>query len=129
MRQLTSPDRLETENQNVTDHDKLEAAIERKFVLNRDGALRNAHDADVQFIEDAKALLELPGDYPRLDIPDLSEDDDDEDEIIADIRDEAESMLFEYGYWVQPGASPGDYTIYKDLTDEEQEYLRENAAF
>jgi len=97
--------------------DRLQFSIDSKCIIARDGSrgrfLSNC------LILDACGLLEQ-------EVPEGIEEysEPDENGNIYEIATEMETKLFEAGYTV---ISNDGYLIYKDLTDEENEYLNENA--
>lgn len=105
-------------------NDALHNAIETKFVLNREGAaLRTAEELTQVFIDDACALLDV-NPQPLTNSPCIFDCDEDvECEHPRDRSDDAreyEEKLNAAGYSV---VWDDGYVIYKDLTDEEAEYL------
>jgi len=91
--------------------DNLTFSIDTKFVGNREGSCsRTATELAEVFISDACHLL-------SIDEPELLEEDE---EFIHDIAREYEDKLNDADYTV---IWDDGFFIYKDLTEEEQEYL------
>ena len=91
--------------------DNLTLSIDSKFIGNRVGSCnRTAQELAEVFIGDACYLL-------SIDEPTITEEDE---EFIHDIAREYEDKLSEAGYSV---VWDDGFAIYKDLTDEENDYL------
>lgn len=91
--------------------DNLTLSIDSKFVCSREGSCsRTAQELAEVFIGDACHLL-------SIDEPTITEEDE---EFIHDIAREYEDKLSEEGYSV---VWDDGFAIYRNLTDEENEYL------
>jgi hypothetical protein len=98
---------------NSDEIDNLTFSIDTKFVGNREGSCsRTAQELAEVFIGDACHLL-------SIEEPIIAEEDE---EFIHDIAREYEEKLNEAGYSV---VWDDGFAIYKDLTEEEVEYLYE----
>ena len=95
----------------------IEASLESKVVCIRDGSCSyTADEICWNLIDEARALgIEVPS---TDDIPES--DDEDYSQILGEYADEAESLLNDAGYQVFHNDG---FVIYKDLTDEESDYL------
>lgn len=118
---------------------RVDAELEAKMLIMRDGALRNATEADDCFVDDACAILGI--ERPHADTfcdhfntnegpcdgecP--SDCDQTNEEFSNELADEYEAKLFEAGYYVyRPECDPGSGIIYdKGLSDEAREALAE----
>lgn len=124
-----------------TDETRIEAELQSKALIQRDGALRNATEADDCFVDDACAILgiERPEADTFCDHFNTNEGPCDgecpsdcnqtNEEFSSELADEYESKLFAAGYYVyRPEYDPGSYIVYdKGLSDEAQEALRGDA--